>query len=358
MGADEAEAYFYGISTANAFVKKEVYKKVIETEDGYSKVYISDQKRGGLYHLDTDIALQDNARVVNFENGGRSYDFGFLKYNDEEEHGALALQNGKQILIDKAVLDDAVSFVEYMPKFTLMSSVGGKNADNIATLDKFFLYKGDHPVFGAEDLCFLRGDQYPDADVSICDYPVAAIKFVTLNRNTVIELLNDLTHGFERYVDEEAGVFGNIKNNANRTFFALRILSDGRFCVNVFFTKVDDFDLYNKKKDLDRLFTTRYFPTALLGRFVIDIEAERSVGFAKKYLLKKGKINAEDNCPEFLKFLENAEEEFTLIEKKATATINQAVVNKCDDFLRSVSAFNMREGLLPLKRFLASVHIR
>lgn len=361
LGSKKAIDYFYGISCANAFVSKEVYEKTISSEQCVSKIYVSDKKRGGLKHLDTDIALQDNARVITFENNSRTYYFGFLKYGDEERHGALALPDGRSVVIDKAVIEDVTSFIEYLPEFSLISSVCGKTSDNIAKCDKFFLMQGDEPVYSCAELAQLRSDFYSDADISICDYPVSCVKFVTFNRNTVIELTHDLIRAFDTYIDDASALVGNAKKNANRTFFSIKILADGRYCVHVFFTRADDFDLYSEKKGFDRLFTTRYFPTVLCGRFVADIAGERSIGFAKKYLMKKGKIDVTENCPEFAAYFKTVDEKqaFTSNEKKASAHIADALLSHLDGYLRSVSAFNVNGGdLLPFKKFLSIVNIK
>ena len=361
MGPKAAVDYFYGISTANVFVCKENYSEGITDERFRSRIYFSDKKRGGLVHLDTDIRLQDNARVINYEVGARSYDFGYLKYNDFSRHAAFALPYEKTAVVDKDMIDDVTSFVEYIPEFAAISSVAGKDADNIATLDKFFLISEDLPVYSAKDLSFLSSEAYPDADISIIDHPVAAIKFVTFNRNTVIELTHDLIRAWDVYVDESSGIGGNVKRGANRSFFLVRMLGDGRFSVIVFFTRTDDFDLYSKKNAIETLFSTRYFPTALCGRFIIDEPSRLAVENAKRALVKKGKIDIAEACPQFVDFFARVEEtqSYAPNEKKATVVLNEYLLGLCDEYLSGASAFSGSDNAtLALKTFLSTVGIR
>lgn len=361
MGAKAAIDYFYGISSANTFVTEENYSGEIANEKFFSHIYFSDKKRGGLDHLDTDIRFQDNARVVNFENSGRNYSFGYLKYGDAFEHAALALPYEKSQVIDREMLDDVTSFVEYLPEYAAISSVCGKTGDNIALTDKFFLLKGEMPIYSAKVGNILRSEYYPDAEIYVCEYPVSTVRFVTFSRNTVIELTHDLLRSWDNYTDMTCKILGNVKHGANRSFVLIRMLSDGRFSVDVMFTDADDFDLYTKKTPFDSLLTTRYFPTALCGRFIMDESAARATVFAKKYLQKKGKVNVEENCPQYAELLARAAEEqmFSSNEKKVAQTINDNLLSKCDSFLRSVSAFSKSDNpALSLRKFLAVLGIK
>lgn len=361
MGARSAVDYFYGIMSANTFVRKEVYSDAISDEKFFSHIYFSDKKRGGLVHLDTDIRLQDNARVVNFENSGRKYDFGYLKYNDFVEHAALAFPYERSSVIDKETLDDVTSFIEYLPQYAAVSSISGKTSDNIPTTDKFFLFKDELPLYSAKTTTALRSEYYPDAEIFVCDYPVSVIKIVTFSRNTVIELTHDILRAWDNYVDSSCGVLGCAVRKGNRSFVVLRMLDDGRFSVNVILARADDFDLYKKKTAFESLFSTRYFPTALCGRFIMDEPSSRAYLFAIKYLRKKGKIDIWANCPQFSAFLETAEEKqlFTSNEKKATQNVNDFLLDYCDGFLRSVSAFSDSQNpVLSVKKFLAVIGIK
>ena len=360
MGVRAATDYFYGISSANTFIRKESYENKLVSDKFYSQIFFSDKKRGGLNHLDTDIRLQDNARVINFENSGRKYEFGYLKFNDFTEHAALALPSGKSTVIDKETLDDVTSFVEYIPEYAAVSSITGKTSANLATTDKFFLIKDELPVYSAKTSLLLRSEFYPDAEIFICDYPVSAIKIVTFSRNTVIELTHDILRAWDNYVDERAGVFGCAKHGANRSFVLIRMLGDGRFSVNIFFTKAEDFDLYKKKTPFETLFSTRYFSTALCGRFVMDQPAERAFEFAKKFLNKKGRIDVKENCPQFSEFLAQAEEKqmFTSNPKKAAQFVSDMLLSYCDGYLKSLSAFAAADNpTLSIRKFLAVLGI-
>lgn len=359
LGSRAANEYFYGISKSDNYVFEEEYDLLKSEINENSEIYSSNAERSGAEYLSDDLKSLDNFRAVTFEFGENNYKYNFLRYTDVAEQAELCPSDKKPFVIDRQRIDDAVSFLEYLPNLCVLSSVSGKTNENVATSDRFFAINADLPLFDKKDLCFIDAADFPDADMSIVDYPVATVRFLTFNRNTVIELTYEIINGWNTYIDEDSGIHGNAKKAANRSFFSIKILNDGRYLVHISFTKTDDFNLYADKKGVESLFCSRYYPLTLSGRFVIDKNGKALFDRAVKFVQKK-ETSKGDNEP-FSKLLTKIEREngFVSNAQKARAIVTEELYIEANEFLIAQSAFIGEERwLMTLKNFLSTVGVK
>ncbi|MBO7369158.1 MAG: hypothetical protein J6U25_02610, partial [Clostridia bacterium] len=215
------------------------------------------------------------------------------------------------------------------------------------------------PLFKRGDYSFISSAEFPDADMSIVDYPVATVRFLTFNRNTVVELTYEIISAWNTYIDEDNGIHGNSKKAANRAFFSIKILSDGRYVVHISFTKTDDFNLYAEKKGVDSLFCSRYYPLTLAGRFVVDTNGKKIIDRAVKFVQKK--LSDTEGLEPFSKLLARIEKDNAYLpnEPRARALVNEELYMAANEFLIAQSAFCGEElWLMTLKNFLSIVDIK
>ncbi|MBP5373119.1 MAG: hypothetical protein J6Y44_02930 [Clostridia bacterium] len=355
LGARAAIEYFYGISCSGNYVVEEDYSPIDADNGG---IYVSSADRSGDEYLSDDLKTE-NFRAVTFEFGEKNYNFDFLRFSDCKEQAELCPSDGKPFVFDRQSIDDALSFLEYLPNLCVLSSVSGKTNENVATCDRFFAISDDLPLFKRGDYSFISSAEFPDADMSIVDYPVATVRFLTFNRNTVVELTYEIISAWNTYIDEDNGIHGNSKKAANRAFFSIKILSDGRYVVHISFTKTDDFNLYAEKKGVDSLFCSRYYPLTLAGRFVVDTNGKKIIDRAVKFVQKK--LSDTDGLEPFSKLLARIEKDNAYLpnEPKARALVNEELYMAANEFLIAQSAFCGEElWLMTFKNFLSTVDIK
>ena len=359
MGSHAAFDYFHSVSCAGNYVEPEDFSPLFHELGKTAKIYVSSADREGKDYLSDELRNAENFRAITYEAEENEYKFAFLKYVDCAAQAELFPSDRKSFLLDHGAIEDALSFLEYLPQLCIISSVSGKTNENLATSDRFYLIGEDLPIFEAGDLAPVSSSAYPDADLFIVDYPVATVRFFTFNRNTVSELTNDIISGWNTYADEENGIHGNSKKAGNRAFFSIKILNDGRYMVHISFTKTDDFNLYAEKKGVDELFSSRYYPLTLSGRFVIDKRAKETFDNAVKFVRKQS--SDKSAAKPFEKLLSKIETEnlFVSNAQKAQTLVSQELYDAAENFLLSQSAFIDEERwLLTFRKFLSTVGIK
>ena len=289
----------------------------------------------------------------------KTFKFSFLKYVDCEMQAELRSADNKPFVFDRSAIEDSLSFLEFLPHLNLVSSVCGVNNENIPVSNRFFLTEEDLPIYDAKILSPLIAVDFPDAEIAIVDYTVATVRFITFNRNTVVALTNDILSSWNVYSDEDIGIHGNSKKAGNRAFYMIKVLSDGRYIVHISFTKSDDFNLYAERKGIDSIFSTRYYPLALFGRFVIDSDGGSSIEAAVNYVRKKP--SEKDLYKPFEKLLIRVEREDLFVNsvQKAQTLVAEEIYGATENFLISQSAFIDEERwVIHFRKFLSTVSIK
>ena len=358
MGSKAAAEYFYDISRANAYVRTENFSELVSDGDSCVRISFSDRQRTGRERLDSDRRLMDDYRSVILQFGENDYEFFYQRYPDVSGEGELTRSDDKPFPLTRDAVDDALSFIDYLPQYALTSYFGGTATDGAPLIGGYLVSDKALPSYSCKIRSSVRSSFFPDADIAVCDYPVTGLSFVTFNRNAVVDFIYETVNAWNEYKDEGNGVSGIAKKGGNRSFFSVRILDDGRYAVQILFPKTDYFDLYEKREGLSSLFSDRSFARALFGDFVMDESAYRSFKYAKSFIEKKVGVNVEEHCPAFKEVLGgvSADNLFTTNSQKSSAILTEALVNSCVGFLSALSAFSdSDEGVFAFKKFLSSL---
>lgn len=161
---------------------------------------------------------RQNHRIIPIKLNNTDWFIQYSPYVYYNEH--LIVFNGEHIpmVIDKSTFVKLLDFIDIFPHYVI-----GSNADlpivggSILSHEHF---QGGNYVFAMENAEILHtfySNNYKDISINILKWPMSVIRLCGKDKNSIIELSNDILSKWKIYSDEEVNIFSKTDNTEHNT---------------------------------------------------------------------------------------------------------------------------------------------
>lgn len=236
-GPKEATDYLYDLSKASNYIRMDRIKKnmmwVSPTKSGYLEITINMSKpekdpreianqaevknvgypkcllcaenagfQGNLNH-----PARQNLRMIPVKAGGENWYLQFSPYSYYEEHCILLHEHHIPMKISDLTFTRLLDFVAAFPEYFI-----GSNADlpivggSILTHEHYQAGRHEFPLDLAKIEKQYGSDKFPEATLSILDWPLSTIRVEAKSKKEVESLSIEILEIWKQYTDEELGI--------------------------------------------------------------------------------------------------------------------------------------------------------
>lgn len=198
----------------------------------YPKCQLCAENMGFAGHL-THPARQ-NLRPVNIEIQGKKWYLQYSPYGYYNEHCIVFNKEHKPMVIDRAVFEKLLDFVEQFPHYII-----GSNADlpivggSILTHEHFQGGRYDFPMARANIETSFKMKKYPRVSAGILKWAMSVIRLCSDNRNELVSACSDILDTWRGYSDESVGIYAETDNTPHNTITPIARMRDGKYEIDL-----------------------------------------------------------------------------------------------------------------------------
>lgn len=198
----------------------------------YPKCQLCAENMGFAGHL-THPARQ-NLRPVNIEIQGKKWYLQYSPYGYYNEHCIVFNNEHKPMVIDRAVFEKLLDFVEQFPHYII-----GSNADlpivggSILTHEHFQGGRYDFPMARANIETSFKMKKYPNVSAGILKWAMSVIRLCSDNRNELVSACSDILDTWRGYSDESVGIYAETDNTPHNTITPIARMHNRKYEIDL-----------------------------------------------------------------------------------------------------------------------------
>lgn len=195
---------------------KDIAREKDLVEVDYPKCMLCDTNEG--YYGSNRIQPRSNIRVIPMKLGGENWFMQYSPYAYYNEHCIVIDKIHRPMVVDKASIIKQIDFVDELPNYFIGSNsdlpiVGG------SMLTHHHFQGGDHimPMMHSRNRYNLSDKKYKDVEISYLDWFNSCILLKSKNKNSLINLADEILETYKNYSDESINLIANDEDGRHNT---------------------------------------------------------------------------------------------------------------------------------------------
>ncbi len=349
-----ATSYYKG-DAIDIYAVKDFYKETL-TDGAYPKCALCAEAEG---FFGNDDFYGGASRSVTLDLNGREWKMRYIRSCTRPQESSVSFSEHSSSPTVQDIVMSMFDYIEYLPDYSaeMVFSEG-----NFLTPHVNFRGGVSIPQNLSKNLLTASSDLYPDVEISLYNGELSIIKLKSFNRNTLENLVIDLTDKWLNYSDLTVGIFGKGIDGVFHNACALSVeySQDNRYSCNLVLTC----EKVGPKNEEDSVFSKISFYPACFGRVFYDLSSATEMLCAvltKKIPLDDSLFADDKPLYGYKNILEGLIKENGYFKdaQKAEVAVKRAVYTQVKDSLCKKSAFaEGDEGARAFRRFLATANVK
>ena len=196
-------------------------------QSGYPKCLLCPENEG--FAGNAGRPARQTLRLIPTTLAGKQWYMQYSPYVYYNEHCIVLSKEHTPMKIERGTFERLLDFVEQYPHYFLGSNadlpiVGGSILSHDHTQGGHYTFAMAKAPIDTE----IKFDRYDDVEAGIVKWPMSVIRLRSANKNSLVELADEILKAWRGYTDEAAFVFANTDGEPHNTITPIARTRDGK----------------------------------------------------------------------------------------------------------------------------------